>query len=331
MARQVRDDLAPDDAGYVAYMRERVAWYLSNPQKRYRRVGDHNEEIDVSLDSPEEKLVRWLCGPISHPTDYRRWVRECVGAQAWSRLCDAIWQYGRFCMLPGCSAVCPTCDIRHGMDGWACNDTSFFENCFPRTQEPFKSTLFLYDQLVNLLLGLWYGRQVVLDSALAHARRYLDSKQPRFHRAEVGFLVALCDDRPDVASEQLDSLCKLAPRAMWDTDEEIFLCLHAHALYQLAWLRGPSGFAEHITLPDRSNFCTPYAVWLAEHPDYRPSPYLVYPKDLDILNRILEAPIQRPVLTHKVVSLAPHARPELVKDEEASLQEFLKTIPAPER
>lgn len=94
-----------------------------------------------------------------------------------------------------------------------------------------------------------------------------------------------------------------------------------------AWLRGPGGFAERVALPDRKNFCAPYATWLAAHPGYRPSLYLTYPDDLEILNRMLEAPIQRQVLAYKVVSDAPLAHPGLVKDEEATLREFLKTIP----
>lgn len=328
MARKPHKDIAADDTGYIAYMREEVSHFINLPHRTIRRVGDRKEWVDLPDTSPEEKLVRWFSHPAVLSTDYCRWVRECIKGKDWGRLCDAIWQYGRFCMLPGCSAGTPVYDIRFGMTGWACNDASFFERCFPRTRTPFKSNLFLYCQLINFLLGLWYGRQEILDAALPHARRYLASKQPKKHRAEIGFLIALVENRPDVASEQLDTLCKLAPRgAIWETDEELILCLHAHALYELAWLRGPSGFAERIALPERSNFCAPYATWLAGHPEYRPSLYVTFPEDLEILNRILEAPIQRQVLTYKVLSDAPHARPELIKDEEATLREFLRTIP----
>ena len=41
---------------------------------------------------------------------------------------------------------------------------------------------------------------------------------------------------------------------------------------------------------------------------------------------MLEAPIQRQVLAYKVFSDAPLAHPGLVKDEEATLQDYLKTI-----
>lgn len=142
MARKPHKDIAADDAGYIAYMREQVACRLNQTYRTFRRVDDHNEWVDLPNMSPEEKILRWLCGPVTHSSDYCRWVHECVEGSDWKRLCDAIWQYGRFCMLPGCSAVWPTYDIRHGMTGWACNDPSFFERCFPLDRVPFKSHLF---------------------------------------------------------------------------------------------------------------------------------------------------------------------------------------------
>lgn len=58
MARKPHKDIAADDAGYNAYMREQVACRLNQTYRTFRRVDDHNEWVDLPNMSPEEKILR---------------------------------------------------------------------------------------------------------------------------------------------------------------------------------------------------------------------------------------------------------------------------------
>lgn len=74
------------------------------------------------------------------------------------------------------------------------------------------------------------------------------------------------------------------------------ICIPAHGLYCIAkrWLSDEE-FAK-IVMPKHKAFLQDYAKWRIKNPTPTLKPYMVYPEDMDILNRIYAAPIVKMML-----------------------------------
>ncbi len=77
------------------------------------------------------------------------------------------------------------------------------------------------------------------------------------------------------------------------------VCIPAHGLYCIAksWLTAEE-FAK-LTMPKHKAFLQDYAQWRLENPTPMLKPYMVYPKDMDIFNRIYAMPTAKTYLTQE--------------------------------
>jgi len=240
----------------------------------------HNQRKFVSSMSPE-------------PGDWNTWTQECIQNTNWSGLCQIIAQRGKSDMMPviyggfnhernfHCMMECFACGNIQAMERILPPELAKVDTC----HQPF------FLAATHILIGMWYKDDAVLEWAVPNAEQFLKKKKSSLlEKAMVSFLLDLAKGDMEKGSEDLLAVCKGYPR-----DQKYVLgvrpfCTLAHGLYCLAQLLLEKNTFETLKMPEYKNFLPEFALWRREHPQPDLSLWFHYPEDLELLNKIYEAP-----------------------------------------
>lgn len=141
----------------------------------------------------------------------------------------------------------------------------------------------------------------MLQRALAAADKFTKGRASKWERTAISFLLNVLNKDFAAANADLLNVCKGYSRIeKWQAIKDI--CIPAHGLYFIAksWL-DEEEFSQ-IKMPVHKMFLQEYAQWRIDNPDVTLKPYMVYPKEMDIINKIYAMPVAKTLLTQRRIT-----------------------------
>lgn len=250
------------------------------------------------------------------PQDWTVWMEECIQNADWPGLCRIINQRSKLDMLP-CIYGSYTYEKNFYcmLECFVCGNVQFMERLLPLELLNVKNFYQpIFPVAAHLLVGLWHKDEAVLEWAATEAEQFVGRKKTTMlERAVVNFLLDLARDDIEKASEDLLAVCKGYPK-----DKKYVLgvrpfCTYAHGLYCLAQILLPAADFQALAMPKYKNFLVDFAMWRREHTNPDCSLWFKYPEDLDVLNKIFEAPPAQLVMSQPFLD-NPNTKPKERQD-----------------
>lgn len=208
---------------------------------------------------------------------YEKCLKDVLKEKNWERLNNFIYQEN--CVRSHASLLCGDTHYMAFLEmlgALAVGNMKTFELLLPYKIEKVTNIFPLYRPAVNMLMGLWRKDNSILDYAVPRADKFVCGKRPQWERATIAYLLALYHKNPKAAGEQLETVCKTAMRADFDSADKL-LFVPAHGLYQLAACLWEEELFSQIPMPNHKSFCREYAIWRNTQ-DIKPALFAEYPK-----------------------------------------------------
>ena len=235
-----------------------------------------------------------------NPYDFKEGFYNAVQEKDWQSVNDYLFQEMRYWFIPRsqddisydhCSY------FMHVLEAYACGDEQILENAYPYE---LGLTTYGYNFYVvgsNLVIAKYYHDEALLEQAMAAAVKFTGGRASKWERLAIQFLLDVLNKDLESAGETLLNVCKGYSRVHFFPMMAIEdICIPAHGLYCIAksWLTDEE-FAK-ITMPKQKAFLQDYAQWRIDNPTPILKPYMVYPEDMDIINRIYAVPVVKTML-----------------------------------
>lgn len=179
------------------------------------------------------------------------------------------------------------------LDAMACNDVEALEACFPKELGLCNNGYPAFVIASNMLIKLWYNTfEEDDDKVLEKARKMLTQKKSLWERAIVGFLLAIYNKDMEDASRQLNEVCK-ASRRIDKPSLHKYFCAEAHGLYNIARIVLEKDIFEKLKFPEDEGFIDEFAIWQRDNNYPKGELFIIYPKELDFMNKILRCNIPK--------------------------------------
>lgn len=280
------------------YFQETRAWYReyvlemirANPEK----FGDLETRAASIMGS--KQLYVYDFGPWT----FKEGFYDAVQGQDWQSVNDYLYQEMRHWLVPRGDGGGGGCDHSYYffsvLEAFACGADQILESIYPYELGLTQNGYPFCVVGSNLVIAKYYHDEGLLEQAVAAAVKFTGGKASKWERQAIQFLLDVLNKDLDAAGADLLGVCKgysridLLQMAIQD------ICIPAHGLYCIAkrWLEDEE-FAK-IAMPKHKAFLQGYAQWRIENPAPVLKPYMVYPEDMDILNRIYAAPIVKMML-----------------------------------
>lgn len=264
-------------------------------------------------------------------TNYDLWLEECLLQKDWQKLNDLIFQQMRYRLLPGSSGGYDHCrNTLHILEAFTCGDYDVMERILPLELGLTKNGYPFYIAMSNLLMGMWYKDEELLQKAMDAAEKFVSTKKPQWEHSGVAYLLALHKEDVEAIGKHLQEFCSGYMRADFSKAMKQ-LCVPAHGLYCLAEKLLPIELFQQVQMPEHKSFSQGFANWRMDHPHPSLNLYFEYPAPLEVLNQILMAPVAKSIISQPYLQNDnPHHSPQLKKkwflDEEAMLKAFVENI-----
>ncbi|MEY8522304.1 hypothetical protein AALA90_04685 [Lachnospiraceae bacterium 38-10] len=134
-------------------------------------------------------------------------------------------------------------------------------------------------------------------------------KSGQLEKAMIAFLLDLINGDMEKGSKDLLAVCKGYTRTQKYVLGMRPFCTLAHELYCLAQILLPEDVFRELEMPEYRNFLAEFVLWRRVNPDPDRSLWLGYPEELEVLNRIYEAPPARMILWQPQLD-SPHLKPK---------------------
>lgn len=235
-----------------------------------------------------------------HPWEFKEGFYEAVQDKDWQSVNNYLYQEMRYWFIPSGDSF-SGCDhsiyFFHALEAFACGADQVFESVYPYDLGPTQNGYKFCVVGSNLVFAKYYRDEELLEQAVAAAVKFTGGRASKWERLAIQFLLDVLNKDLEVASENLLGICKGYSRInlfpMMSIED---ICIPAHGLYCIAkrWLSDEE-FAK-IVMPKHKAFLQDYAKWRIENLTPILKPYMVYPEDMDILNRIYAAPVVKTML-----------------------------------
>lgn len=275
----------------------------------YREVYEKiMEKFTYAGNEPEEKArLRYLfhsqrtsiAALTPRPDAWNAWTTECIEKEDWSGLCRIINQRGKGDMMPVVyGGYNHEKNFHCMMECLICGNVEAMERILPAELLQVKnSNNPFFPIAAHVLIGLWHRDGAVLEWAVPEAEAFLGKKKAsQMEKAMIAFLLDLIGGDMEKGSEDLLAVCKGYMRNQKYVLGTRPFCTLAHGLYCLAQIVLPEEVFRKLKMPEYKNFLTGFALWRRENPDPDRSLWLRYPEELEVLNRIFEAPPAQVIL-----------------------------------
>lgn len=283
---ELQTDLAVLREKYQKIM-AKFTYQGKEPESKERlRYLFHNQMTFVSSLAPE-------------PEDWNAWTEECIQKEDWPGLCRVINQRSKSAMMPVIyGGYTYEKNVHCALECLLCGNISAIERILPPVLARVKNyNNPFFPAAAHVLMGLWYRDEALLAWAVPNGERFLEGKKPnQLERAMVSFLLNLAKGDVNGAGEDLLAVCKGYPKEKRPVLGIRPFCTYAHGLYCLAQLLLPEDAFQTLKIPVYKNFLPDFALWRRECSRPELSLWFHYPKDMELLDHIYEAPPARLVL-----------------------------------
>lgn len=243
-----------------------------------------------------------------NPREYMEGFYEAARNKEWQSVNDYIYQEMRYYLIPmdmrGRGSNSASCYdhcfyFYQALAAYACGAEHILEQIYPYELGLTENGYNFYVAGSNLVIAKYYNDEKMLGQALEKANRFTKSRASKWERNAIGFLLDILNRDFEAADASLMNVCKGYSRiekAMQSIED---ICIPAHGLYMIAknWLTDEE-FSQ-IKMPLHKAFLQGWAQWRLDNPAVTLKPYMVYPKELDIYNKIYAMPIMRTLLTQE--------------------------------
>lgn len=262
------------------------------------------------------------------PYEFKEGFYDAVQEKDWQSVNDFIYQDMRFWLIPmkNCFGGYDHCSyFIHMLKAYACGGEQILENVYPYELGLSTYGYNFYVVGSNLVIAKLYHDEELLEQAVAAAVKFTGGKASKWERQSIQFLLDVINKDLEAAGENLLNVCKGYSRVHYFPMIVIEdICIPAHGLYCIAksWLTDEE-FAR-IAMPKHKAFLQEYAQWRIENPAPTLKPYMVYPEDMDIINKIYAVPVVKTTLTMERES--ERSKPHPVVDETKMHKVFIERL-----
>lgn len=185
------------------------------------------------------------------------------------------------------------------LEAFACGAEHVLESVYPLELGLTENGYRFYVAGSNLVIAQYYHDAELLKQAVGTANKFIGSRASKWERYAIAFLLNLINKEFEAANDNLLNVCKGYGRVEKPMLAAEDVCIPAHGLYSIArsWLTAEE-FAK-LAMPKHKAFLLDYAQWRLENPAPILKPYMVYPEDMDIFNRIYAMPTAKTTLTQE--------------------------------
>lgn len=270
----------------------------NNSNKNWKSVDEYlqaqkdiYEEILLEKHDDLEKKIKFHLYFIDNP--YTLGLYISLKNENWKLLNDTLYQSSRQKLLDITEdGYDHSGEFWEVMDAMACNDIEALEACFPQNIGLCNNGYPAFVIASNMLIKLWYNTFEKDDKVLEKARKMLTQKKSLWEKAIVGFLLAIYDKDMEYASRQLDEVCKSSRRIDKPSLHKYF-CPEAHGLYNVARMILEKDIFEKLKFPEDEGFIDEFAIWQKDNNYPKGELFVVYPKELDFMNKLLKCDIPK--------------------------------------
>ena len=270
----------------------------NNSNKNWKSVDEYlqaqrdiYEEILLEKHDDLEKKIKFHLYFIDNP--YTLGLYISLKNENWNILNDTLYQSSRQKLLDITEdGYDHSGEFWEVMDAMACNDIEALEACFPKNIGLCNNGYPAFVIASNMLIKLWYNTFEKDDKVLEKARKMLTQKKSLWEKAIVGFLLAIYDKDMEYASRQLDEVCKSSRRIDKPSLHKYF-CPEAHGLYNIARMILEKDIFEKLKFPEDEGFIDEFAIWQKDNNYPKGELFVVYPKELDFMNKLLKCDIPK--------------------------------------
>ena len=237
-----------------------------------------------------------------NPSEFQEGFYDAVRGQDWQSVNDYLYQEMCYWLIP-CSDGGGGYDhcfrFYQALEAFACGAERVLEQVYPLELGLTENGYRFYVAGSNLVIAQYYHDEELLKQALETANKFIGSRASKWERYAIAFLLNLINKELEAANDNLLNVCKGYGRVEKPMLAAEDVCIPAHGLYCIAksWLTAEE-FAK-LTMPKHKAFLQEYAQWRLENAAPTLKPYMVYPKDMDIFNRIYAMPTAKTILTQE--------------------------------
>lgn len=266
--------------------------------------------VDIIKESPEdfgdlETRSVYLLGnhPLFlNPSEFKEGFYEAVQKREWQSVNDYLYQEVCYWLVPsdhGGSGYDHCFNFYPSVEAFACGAEHILENIYPYELGLTENGYDFYVAGSNLIIAKYYNDEEMLKQAMATADKFTKSRASKWERLAIQFLLDILNKDFEAANVDLLNVCKGYSRIQKAFQSIHDICIPAHGLYCIAksWITKEE-FTK-IKMPVHKTFIQGYAQWRVDNPTLILKPYMVYPKEMDIYNKIYAMPIARTLLTQE--------------------------------
>lgn len=237
-----------------------------------------------------------------NPEEYKDGFYEAVQKKEWQSVNDYIYQEMCYWLVPGDDGGSgyDHCFYFHqAVKAFACGAEHVLKNIYPYELGLTENGYAFYVAGSNLVIAKYYQDEKMLRQALTTAEKFTKSRASKWERLAIQFLLNIINKDFEAANIDLLNVCKGYSRIEKTLQCIKDICIPAHGLYCIAksWLTEEE-FTK-IELPVHKAFIKEYAEWRVSTPSFLLKPYMVYPEEMDIYNKIYAMPIAKTLLTQQ--------------------------------
>lgn len=237
-----------------------------------------------------------------NPYEYKEAFYEAVKNKEWQSVNDYLYQEMCYWLVPGADGGSgyDHCFYFHqAVKAFACGAEHVLENVFPYELGLTENGYAFYVAGSNLVIAKYYHDEEMLKQALVTADKFAKSRASKWERLAIQFLLDIIHKDFEAANIDLLNVCKGYSRIEKPLQCIEDICIPAHGFYCIAksWLTKEE-FTK-IEPPLHKAFIRDYAEWRVNTPSLTWKPCMVYPKEMDIYNKIYAMPIARTLLTQQ--------------------------------
>lgn len=262
-----------------------------------------------------------------NPEEFKDGFYEAVQNKEWQSVNDYLYQEVCYWLVPcndGGSGYDHCFYFYQAVEAFACGAEHILENIYPYELGLTEKGYGFYVAGSNLMIAKYYNDEEMLKKALITANKFAKSRASKWERFAVQFLLDILNKDFGAASIDLLNVCKGYGRIEKPMQCIKDICIPAHGLYCAAksWLT--SDEFSQIEMPVHKAFLQDYAKWRINNPAPVLKPYMVYPKEMDIFNKIYAMPIAKTLLTQMRFTEQSKLRP--VTDNQRMYQIFVDDL-----
>lgn len=263
-----------------------------------------------------------------NPCEFKEGFYEAVEEKDWQSVNNFIYQEACYWLVPGGEngvGYDHCFYFYQAVAAYACGAEHIIENIYPYELGLTENGYGFYVAGSNLVIAKYYNDQEMLKQALATADKFAKSRAAKWERTAIQFLLDILGGDFDAASDSLLNVCKGYSRMKEKPMQSIEdICIPAHGLYFIAksWLTDEE-FAK-LKRPVHKAFLQDYVQWRMDNPNITLKPYMVYPDEMDIFNKIYAMPIAKTLLTQ--ARDTERSRPRPIIDDKRMHQIFVEDL-----